>query len=159
MHDFIKIDQTGKSFNKLRVNSTRQTIISNYIFSAAGRSALAAAMINPIRTRIDYQSIGRKLFTVQPLPGGANVLYDFPLTIKMKHDKIVIDNNGKLKTKSKVIPSLPYQGIARRTLSINYRSKIIKNRFIIPTFEIFKNPKISLSEIINRRFIIPNLII
>ena len=35
------------------------------------RSALAAAMANPIRVSLDYQSIRRKLLVVDPLPQGA----------------------------------------------------------------------------------------
>ena len=35
------------------------------------RSALAAAMANPIRVSLDYQAIGRKLLVVDPLPQGA----------------------------------------------------------------------------------------
>lgn len=35
------------------------------------RQALAAAMVNPIRTSLDYQGLGRKLLVVDPLPQGA----------------------------------------------------------------------------------------
>lgn len=37
---------------------------------------LAQSMANPIRKRLDYQGIARKLFIVQQLPDGALPTYD-----------------------------------------------------------------------------------
>ncbi len=52
----------------------------------------------------------------------------------MKH-KIIISTRGKVfkKRSYKVLPSLPYQGIARRALSsvINYDRKIKRRRFSV----------------------------
>jgi len=39
-------------------NQTKQEIISQYIRTAAGRQRLAASMIQPLRRRRDYTSVG-----------------------------------------------------------------------------------------------------
>ena len=41
-----------------------------------GAARLAQSMIAPIRARLDYQGIARKIFTVQELPPGALSYYD-----------------------------------------------------------------------------------
>lgn len=43
-------------------------IIAKYLKSPEGREKLAASMAQPLRTRLDYDSMGRKMFQVQPLP-------------------------------------------------------------------------------------------
>jgi len=50
--------------------------IGRALRSAAGRQALAASMIAPLRRNIDYQGIARKVFIVDPLPPGALSSYD-----------------------------------------------------------------------------------
>jgi HK97 family phage major capsid protein len=57
-------------------NEVKQQIIAEYIKTAAGRAKLAASMTQPLRTRRDYSSVGRKAFYVEPLPDGALPLYD-----------------------------------------------------------------------------------
>lgn len=54
----------------------RDSLITRALRDPEGRSRLANAMINPIRTRIDYQSVGRRMFLVEQLPEGALPIYD-----------------------------------------------------------------------------------
>lgn len=49
----------------------RQRIVQNFLNSSAGRQQLARSMINPLRQRMDYQSIARQTFLVEDLPQGA----------------------------------------------------------------------------------------
>ncbi len=41
--------------------------IREYLFSAKSMSKLAASMAAPLRSRRDYQSVGRKSFLAEPL--------------------------------------------------------------------------------------------
>jgi hypothetical protein len=49
----------------------RERILSEYLATSGGRRELAASMIQPLRTRMDYQSISRRAFIVEELPSGA----------------------------------------------------------------------------------------
>ena len=51
-------------------NAVKQRIISEYIKTPQGRAKLAASMTQPLRTRRDYTSVGRKTFLVEQLPDG-----------------------------------------------------------------------------------------
>ncbi len=53
-----------------------QGLISQYLGSTEGRRQLASSMAQPLRTRIDYQSVGRRTFMVEQLPDGALPIYD-----------------------------------------------------------------------------------
>jgi len=53
----------------------RAGIIAEMLDSARGRSSLAAAMAEPIRTRMDYTAVGRSTFLVERLPEGALPIY------------------------------------------------------------------------------------
>ena len=57
-------------------DQVRNSIISQYVNTSAGRRALAQSMIAPIRTTRDYSSIGRRAFIVEELPEGALPIYD-----------------------------------------------------------------------------------
>jgi hypothetical protein len=57
-------------------NALKQQIVDKYIGSSAGRRRLAASMIQPLRTRRDYSSVGRKTFLVEQIPDGALPIYD-----------------------------------------------------------------------------------
>jgi hypothetical protein len=46
-------------------DALRNDIITKYINSSAGKQNLARSMIAPLRTRLDYSSIGRKAFLVE----------------------------------------------------------------------------------------------
>jgi hypothetical protein len=54
----------------------KYAILSKHIKTAAGRQKIAASMIQPLRKRRDYQSVGRKAFYVEQLPDGALPIYD-----------------------------------------------------------------------------------
>jgi hypothetical protein len=53
-----------------------QRLISESIGSTEGRRQLASSMIQPLRARMDYQSLGRRTFLVEQLPDGALPIYD-----------------------------------------------------------------------------------
>ncbi len=57
---------------------TRQEIIADFLKTPEGRQKLAASMVQPLRTRRDYSSIGRRTFLVEQLPDGALPTFDFP---------------------------------------------------------------------------------
>lgn len=64
-HDFIIITDENVTGQEEKVSLGP---IAKFVLSAAGRQQLAASMIAPIRTRLDYQGIARKLFLVEQLP-------------------------------------------------------------------------------------------
>lgn len=127
-HDYINIDRNGKSWN--RVNYS--TFIGRTLASPIGKSKLAQAMIAPIRRSLDYQGIARKLINIQPLPQGALPCYDKDIDVssvvldeyKYKHNKIRISRYGDIVTP-------------------DFKAR----KVVIPTFEIFSNPTIKLSDI------------
>lgn len=89
------------------------------------RSALAAAMANPIRVSLDYQGVGRKLLVVDPLPQGALPVYDKDVDAKA----FVISKRGQ-------VPDQVVEG----------------ERVMVPTFEIVSYPQVRFSQIKERRF-------
>jgi HK97 family phage major capsid protein len=106
-------------------NQTKQEIISQHIRTAAGRQRLASSMIQPLRRRRDYTSVGRKAFYVEPLPDGALPIYDKDPTITA----YVIGEEGE-----------------------NIVAVAKPKRVLFPLFEIASNPEIQLTEIKQRRF-------
>lgn len=48
-------------------NTIKEQIVDKFIGSPAGRRRLAASMIQPLRERRDYSSVGRKTFLVLSL--------------------------------------------------------------------------------------------
>ena len=57
-------------------NEVKEKVISEYIKTASGRQKLAASMVQPLRFRRDYTSVGRRAFLVEQLPDGALPIYD-----------------------------------------------------------------------------------
>lgn len=57
-------------------NETKQQVIGQWIGTQAGRAKLAASMVQPLRLRRDYTSVGRKAFLVEQLPDSALPIYD-----------------------------------------------------------------------------------
>jgi hypothetical protein len=57
-------------------NTIKEQIVDRYIGTSAGRKRLAASMVQPLRERRDYSSVGRKTFLVEQLPDGALPIYD-----------------------------------------------------------------------------------
>jgi HK97 family phage major capsid protein len=106
-------------------NQTKQEVIGQYIRTAAGRHRLAASMIQPLRRRRDYSSVGRKAFFVEALPDGANPVYDKDPNITA----YVVGEEGE-----------------------NIVAVAKPKRVLFPLFEIASNPEIQLTEIKQRRF-------
>jgi len=106
-------------------NQTKQEIISMHIRTAAGRQRLASSMIQPLRRRRDYTSIGRKAFYVEPLPDGALPIYDKDPNITA----YVVGEEGE-----------------------NIIAVAKPKRVLFPLFEVASTPEIPLTEIKQRRF-------
>lgn len=106
-------------------NEVKQRIIGEYIKTAAGRAKLAASMIQPLRTRRDYTSVGRKTFLVEQLPDGALPIYDKDPQVTA----FVVGEEGE-----------------------NILAITKPRRVIFPLFEIASNPEIPLTQIKERRF-------
>ena len=106
-------------------NSERNAIIAKYIGSSQGRQRLAASMVNPLRSRRDYSSIGRKAFLVEQLPDGALSIYDKDPEVTA----YVVSEEGD-----------------------NIISQTRSARVHVPLFEIASNPQIAITEIKARRF-------
>lgn len=103
----------------------KSKIIAQYISTGAGRQRLAASMIQPLRRRRDYTSVGRKAFYVEQLPDGALPIYDKDPSVTA----YVVGEEGE-----------------------NIISVAKPKRVLFPLFEIASNPEIQLTEIKARRF-------
>lgn len=106
-------------------NQAKQQLISEYIKTAAGRAKLAASMVQPLRLRRDYTSVGRKTFLVEQLPDGALPIYDKDPEVAA----YVVGEEGQ-----------------------NIVSIVKPRRVIFPLFEVASNPEIPLTQIKERRF-------
>jgi len=106
-------------------NAIKQKIISDYLKTASGRNKLAASMTQPLRTRRDYMSVGRKTFLVEQLPDGALPIYDKDPDVTA----YVVGEEGE-----------------------NILAITKPRRVIFPLFEIASNPEIPLTQIKERRF-------
>jgi len=113
------------SDNKQLDNAVKQEIISRHIKTAAGRARLAASMIQPLRSRRDYTSVGRRTFLVEQLPDGALPIYDKDPDVTA----YVVGEEGE------------------NILAIQK-----PRRVIFPLFEIASNPEIPITQIKERRF-------
>lgn len=103
----------------------KYAILSKHVKTAAGRQKIAASMIQPLRKRRDYTSVGRKAFYVEQLPDGALPIYDKDVDVAA----YVIGEEGD-----------------------NIISVVKPKRVMFPLFEIAANPEIPLTEIKARRF-------
>ena len=103
----------------------KYAILSKHVVTAAGRQKIAASMIQPLRKRRDYTSVGRKAFYVEQLPDGALPIYDKDVDVAA----YVIGEEGD-----------------------NIISVVKPKRVMFPLFEIAANPEIPLTEIKARRF-------
>ena len=103
----------------------KSSIIAKYIATGSGRARLAASMIQPLRRRRDYTSVGRKAYYVEQLPDGALPIYDKDPNITA----YVVGEEGE-----------------------NIIAVAKPKRVLFPLFEIASNPEIQLSEIKARRF-------
>lgn len=106
-------------------NAVKQKLISEYIKTPTGRAKLAASLTQPLRTRRDYTSVGRKTFLVEQLPDGALPIYDKDPDVTA----YVVGEEGE-----------------------NIIAVTKPRRVIFPLFEIASNPEIPLTQIKERRF-------
>jgi hypothetical protein len=106
-------------------NTIKEKIVDKYIGSQPGRRRLAASMIQPLRERRDYSSVGRKTFLVEQLPDGALPIYDKD-------------------------PDVTAYVIGEEGQSITAVMK--PRRVIFPLFEIAALPKAPLTQIKERRY-------
>lgn len=60
----------------LRSDSKKVEALCEYLNTSKGKEALAAAMVQPLRRQLDYNSIGRKTFVVETLPDHVSPFYD-----------------------------------------------------------------------------------
>ena len=105
----------------------KEFIIAQALETDEGRTALAQAMVEPIRRSLEYQAVGRKLLMVDELPQGALARYERDVA-SIAH---VISRRG-------AVPDQIQEG----------------EEILVPTFEIAANPTVRLSEIKARRFYI-----
>jgi hypothetical protein len=106
-------------------NELKQKILGDYLKTAAGRAKLAASMVQPLRLRRDYTSVGRKTFLVEQLPDGALPIYDKDPNVSA----FVVGEEGQ-----------------------NILAITKPRRVIFPLFEISSNPEMPLTQIKERRF-------
>lgn len=106
-------------------NEQKEYLIAKALETEEGRTALAQAMANPIRTSLDYQGVGRKLLVVDPLPQGALPVYDKDVDAKAA----VISKRGQ-------VPDQIIEG----------------DRIQVPTFEVVSYPQVRFSQVKERRF-------
>jgi hypothetical protein len=105
----------------------REQVIAQALETDEGRTALAQAMVEPIRRSLEYQAVGRKLLMVDELPQGALARYERDVAA-IAH---VISRRG-------AVPDQIQVG----------------EEVLVPTFEIAAHPTVRLSEIKARRFYI-----
>lgn len=106
-------------------NTIREQIVDKHIGTQAGRRRLAASMVQPLRERRDYSSVGRKTFLVEQIPDGSLPVYDKDPDVTA----YVIGEEGE---------------------SITAVMK--PRRVIFPLFEIAALPKAPLTQIKERRY-------
>jgi hypothetical protein len=106
-------------------NTLKEKAVSMYIGNSSGRKRLASSMIQSLRERRDYSSVGRKTFLVEQIPDGALPIYDKDPDVTA----YVIGEEGESIT------------------------AIMKpRRVIFPLFEIAALPKAPLSQVKERRY-------
>ncbi|OPZ34596.1 MAG: hypothetical protein BWY99_02479 [Synergistetes bacterium ADurb.BinA166] len=106
-------------------NTIREQMVDKYIGDSRGRKRLASSMIQSLRDRRDYSSVGRKTFLVEQLPDGALPIYDKDPDVTA----YVIGEEGE---------SITAVAKARRV--------------IFPLFEIAALPKAPITQIKERRY-------
>jgi len=87
--------------------------------------ALAQSMANPIRRNLDDEGIARRLLVIDPLGQGVNPNYDRDIDVAA----VVVSSNGS-----------------------GPESRVFGDRVTVPTFELYANPTVRISEVRRRRF-------
>lgn len=113
--------------NNRNSNEQREAIIAMALDTADGRVVLAQAMVEPIKTSLMYQAIGRKLLMVDELPQGALPRYERDVAVK----SYVIPKRGMVPT-----------------------HVVEAEELLIPVVELATNPTIKINEINQRRYYI-----
>jgi hypothetical protein len=128
-----------KKGKKVLSQKAKASIISRLLQTAEGRQRLAQSMAQPLRRPMDYESIGRRAFSVQPLPEGALPIYAeaFPERIESEKERYL---------DSVVI------GKGAPEIQARVSSLMRGRRVLVPLFELAANPTIPLTEIRERRF-------
>ena len=103
-------------------DQNRDSILQTYMSTGEGRQRLATSMVEPIRQRLDYQSLARRVFHVDPLPEGILPIYD------------ALDRASYIAEDGEQVVS------------------VRPTRIVLPTFEINSNPTIPLNQLRERRF-------
>lgn len=106
-------------------DAKRDELIARAVFTQDGKYALAQAMANPIRRNLDYQGIARRLLCIDPLAQGALPTYERDIDVAAT----VISSNGS-----------------------GPESRVFGDRITVPTWELFCNPTVRISEVRRRRF-------
>ncbi len=117
----MSIDKNGLTYDE------KEMVIAQALATEEGRTALAQAMVEPIRRSLEYQAVGRKLLMVDELPQGALPRYERDVASVAT----VVARQG-------AVPDQIVEG----------------EEILVPTFEIAAHPTIRLSEIKARRFYI-----
>lgn len=110
---------------KRNINEQREEVLAQALQTPEGRTALAQAMVEPIKTSLMYQAIGRKILMVDELPQGALARYERDVAVK----SYVIPKRGSVPT-----------------------AEVEAEELLVPTIEIAANPTIKLQEVRQRRF-------
>lgn len=140
----VVIDSRGRT-SAVRYNLSafaKSHLVSQYISSPQGRSALAAAMAAPLRRTLNYHGIARQVLSVTPMPQGALPIYERDIDVaavirqeekkpEYPHNKILISSRGRTYVRG-TFPSI--------------------RRVHFPLFEIAQNPTVSIAEVKRRRF-------
>lgn len=69
------VNKTNKSTSTL-TQKQKESLITDLLLTSDSRQILAQSMMSPIRSRLNYSSLARQVFTVQPLPEGAIPVFD-----------------------------------------------------------------------------------
>lgn len=70
------MNPTNSGQDAASIAALKQQVISSLMKSKKGFQKLASSMQQPLRTKRDYEAVGRKAFKVDDLPDGALALYD-----------------------------------------------------------------------------------
>ena len=70
------LDETEQSTSNRVDPAVRDSIIESYLSSSDGRRRLAASMANPLRQRLNYSSIARRVLQIDELLPGALPVYE-----------------------------------------------------------------------------------
>lgn len=103
----------------------KEKVLAGLLSTPNGRKKLAQSMQLPLRKRLDYMGVARKALLIEELPPGALPYYDKDPDVTA----IVVAEQG----------TTPEQ-------------VVVGTRFLVPLKEIAANPKISFTQIKERRF-------